>query len=114
MILSVTSVPTQLARSLDLCFQVIKDAAGIHFYTGDDAVASQPSKNNSYQPMLAVLNERDSRLKYHVSDISFFVSLAGINCPQADVRLEQTGKMFSSSPLRTDPNLQSSLCTFLI
>ncbi len=114
MTLSVSWAPAQLARSMDLCFVIIKDAAGVHFYTGDDAVAAHSPTGHSIQPLLAVLTERDSRQKIHPSPIQQLAVFAVLRLAPANFRLEDSFKTFSGSCPSPRPDLQPTLCTFLI
>ncbi len=108
-LISVSSVPERLARSLDVCFFAIKDSAGVHFCAGDDAVLSHSAKDYSVHPMIAVLNERDTRLEYQVPHTHGLLPLSRIASALSAIPLLARRGVLPGLPFEAADNLQLAL-----
>jgi hypothetical protein len=64
---SVSSLPARLAEDMGNSFMVLKNASGVHFFTGDDAVGTHSPKDFSARDMLAVFTDRNPWFKNFIS-----------------------------------------------
>ncbi len=112
---SISSLPARLAEAMGNSFLILKNASGVHFFTGDDAVGAHSPKDFSVRGLLAVFTERHPRFKNLVSHThSLFLEVnrqraSFFHLPQTD-----TATPANRIQCRNHESLLPVFCKFLI